>query len=181
MYSPDVMKYLSLQEVAYHDKMLSTPSSYGFVLAPNGNLYHLTRQYYHGVVIALLEPETAIGAGIGLPEREYVNVYDYQDFMFAVSDDLGYITVGIGIFNRISYDHNQKITKEQVDSLKKYFYNTDLLHDKFTTNQGDCSGAEAIRNLEAQYAHFKMNGGLTNEAGTTKLIEPEFDELGNLK
>lgn len=173
----DVVKYLTLQEVAHEDKALRLPSSFGFVVHPDGRLFHLVRQYYHGVAIALLEPKKAEEHGIGLPLRDYVDVYKYQDFMFDVADDLGYITVGLSIFNRISYDRSQNISKEQVDTMKKYFYNTGMLEDTFMTNQGDVSGAEAVRNLDAQHTKIKLNGGLHKEVDDVKLIEP--DELFN--
>lgn len=173
----DVLKHLTLQEVTHEDKALRLPSSFGFVVHPDGRLFHLVRQYYHGVAIALLEPKKAEEHGIGLPLREYTDIYKFQDFMFDVADDLGYITVGIGMFNRISFGRSQNISKEQVDTMKKYFYNTGMLEDTFMTNEGDVSGAEAVRIIDAQHTKIKMNGGLHKEAEGVKLIEP--DELFN--
>lgn len=173
----DVLKHLTLQEVVHEDKALRLPSSFGFVVHPDGRLFHLVRQYYHGVAIALLEPKKAEEHGIGLPLREYTDIYKFQDFMFDVADDLGYITVDIGMFTRISFGRSQNISKEQVDTMKKYFYNTGMLEDTFMTNEGDVSGAEAVRIIDAQHTKIKMNGGLHKEAEGVKLIEP--DELFN--
>lgn len=176
----DVKEYYAMQEMCHEDKALHLPTSFGFVVAPDGKLYHLNRQYCHGVIIAYLERQKAEEDGIGLPKRnEHLDVYGYQDFMFKVVHDIQYICVAFGVmYNRISFDSQLKVSKEQLDTMKKYFHNTLINHETFMTDFGDVSGDVLLRELDKLHNHQKMNGGFVQDV---ELIVPVNESgLGEL-
>jgi len=70
-------------------------SPFGWVIAEDGTAYALNRQYYHGVVCALLYPELAKAHEVGLPERDDHSVLAYQRFEHDLSDQMKVIRISI--------------------------------------------------------------------------------------
>ena len=72
----------------------------GALIAPDGTVYVLLHQFYHGVVLALLEPELTAAAGWE-PPRRHTNVYKYQRLGFRIQSQTSFLAFSNGylVFN----------------------------------------------------------------------------------
>lgn len=154
-YSPDEVMYI-------HDKNHNMRTRFGFVIDREGGLYHLMRQYNHGLVIAALNPKVALEKRILAPrmhkDDNILTVYDYQDFEFDVSEELGYIRVSIEIFPRISYHRFNPPTQKQVDALKAWAKSNGHLDDKFMSEGEDTQLRNIIATLDKVAKERKLAG-----------------------
>lgn len=161
-----------LRRIAVKDENVCMNGGYGFVIARNGDVWQLLKPFHHGAVIALLEPLRASESGYEIPEGGCFDVYKFQDFELE-NQDLGYLRVGIGMFNRISIGDDVKPTKEQVASLEKWLYNNDMLDDKFSTEVNECRGRIIINAFKKLIADDQIKSVRHLRGLDLELIEPK--------
>lgn len=160
----------------------------GFVVSPQGEIYVLRHRYTHGLVIASVEPEMAFKNGACPPQvcsdcRAMSNL-DYQTFSFEAKGN-GYIEFGNDFIKRLSFRRGSRedglgfmITQEQVDALRNFFTDNDMLDDKMETCFDFESTVRKTLNLLDKYLiDAKMRGKKGDKP--EKLIEPEESPLGN--
>ena len=135
---------LTIEDVAiYGSDAKYTP--YGYIIAEDGLIYSMTRQYVHGTILALLFPEKALEEGYEPPTRDY-NVYHYQNFELDHSHNLPIVRVSISISGLLNISKSDKpITKEQRMALSKVFATQGIkLQQQVNTEGGEMTASKAL-------------------------------------
>lgn len=146
---------------AFVDVNCNQPTTWGFLLDSNGVIYHINHQYCHGTMLAILHPEECLKYGLIPPRKESKdnphNVYLYQDFEFAAANRLGYLRFGSSFYFRLSF--NKDILNEKhVASLKKWFYNNDMLDMKIVSDWfSETTCRKLVSEMDALAQHNKVN------------------------
>lgn len=143
------------------DPELNQYSGYGFIIDREGRIFHILHQYCHGTMLAVLEPEEALRSGYFAPRKDpdfdVLSVFDYQEFEFEAANRLGYLRFGCGFYNRLSFDKDV-LNEKHVASLKKWFYNNDMLEEKLISDwMEECSCQKMVVKLDALAQHNKVN------------------------
>lgn len=156
----------------------SQMTSFGFVIAPDGCMYHLTEQYCHGAVMAALEPIQALKCGYIHPTKNlWIGVHNYQDFELSKGGkELNYIRFGCSWYNRVSGDLS-KCTPEQYKTLKNYFKNFDVVNEKVTTDRVIYStGQDLLKDVDRMLYDVKMGvKDVKQDEKLCELYEPKED------
>lgn len=109
---------LTLEDVCSAIGIEPVFSPYGYVIAPDGTVYSLCREWHHGVVLALLRPDLLEQAGYDAPRR-HCNVYKYQRFLFfAQHVQVPYVIISFGYAVQYAVSASEEsITSAQLSAL----------------------------------------------------------------
>ena len=69
-------------------------SPYGYIVTEDGTIYSLTKQWCHGVILAIVFPELAKEKGYAVPDENY-DVFKYQRFELDHSRETTVVRVSI--------------------------------------------------------------------------------------
>jgi len=140
-----------------------TYSPYGYIIDADGKVYSLTRQYYHGVVCALLYPAIAEERDIVVPaDPNKINVYDYQAFEHdeayripAIRISTGGLLGGIYVSKGIA-----PATEAQMESLRNTFKVMGLkARSKVAEDDGDFDVANCLQRMTSTDDYLQPEPG----------------------
>lgn len=95
-------------------------SPYGYIIDNAGVVYALTRQWVHGVICALLNPEHAVEKGYEPPTTEY-DVYHYQRYELDHMSELNLVRISNGMLGTNCNKGDRPATTEQIVAAAKCF------------------------------------------------------------
>lgn len=158
---------MSLDRFALATLPGTTPiySQYGYCIHPDGTVYALTGQFFHGVVLCFLFPDVALANGYALPanrdemeefcravpstkagESPHVQygVYAYQNFELDFGKQLNCLRVSNNAFVGVAVDRGvAAATPEQIVALRAVFNELDVgLRDRVQTNMCELKVSE---------------------------------------
>ncbi len=143
-------------------------SPYGYTIMEDGTIYSLTKQWTHGVLLAILFPEIAKEAGFEQPNEEY-NVFKYQRFELDNHDKLPVVRVAFSLITDFYISKGKgPATKEQVESMVKIFKTTGTrMNASIQTDAGEMTAGMFLKALR--------DGGPSYDSPspTTKLTTPK--------
>lgn len=122
---------------------------FGHVITEDGTIYTLRKQYAHGIICAILFPETAIKHGIGAPAKGAANVFEYQRFEIDCQHELPVIRISSGWSGVNISKGRKKATPQQIDSTRRCLLAAGLsLADDVETEEGQCTMRSLMKRLE---------------------------------
>ncbi len=129
---------------------------YGYVIASDGTIYTLRKQYYHGVVLALLYPEEREKQGFPVPVKRCIDVYNYQRFELDNHRSFPVIRVAFGLLGITVSKGKAGCSPEQVDALRKVFKRCKIaLTDTITCEYSDVTARKCLQIVEkADAEHY---------------------------
>ena len=94
-------------------------SPYGYVITEDGTIYSLTRQYTHGVILAMLYPEEAAEAGYDPVDEDY-NVFEYQAFELDNHERFPVVRIALGMMYSFNVSKgDMPATEAQINAVTK--------------------------------------------------------------
>jgi hypothetical protein len=130
-------------------------SPYGYVIQPDGTVYTLIHQYYHGIILACLYPKEAGAAGYAVPEepREDLSVFKYQRFELDNSPALGAVRIAISqmIDSLFFSKGNKPATDEQCTAVAACLRALGKrARDKIETEKGERTISQILEELRVE-------------------------------
>lgn len=153
-------------------------TTYGWVLSPEGVMYHTRYEYCHGLAIAALCPVEALKHGFISPpmfsKYECIHRNTYQDYGFIATREYGWIRFDQA-FNILRVDYYaENATQAQVDTMKDWFGYHDLMDRKCETYYTGSTVRKVIDRIQRDVTERKL--GKPKEE--IILIEPDQNEFG---
>lgn len=139
------MDRISTKELVY--------SSHGYVIMEDGTIYTLTKQWYHGVALAILFPDKAKAAGY-LPPEEEPDVFHYQRFELDSHNDFPVIRICPSrMITPPSINKGKKpATKEQLEAIRAVFKVLGLkARDIVNTDYSDTTVAQCYQLMNMEH------------------------------
>lgn len=93
-------------------------SPWGYVIAADGTVYSLTKQYAHGMVCALLFPKVAAQAGYGAPYED-ASVHHYQRFELDFQEHLPVVRIANSIGGKYISRGDAPCPPAQIDAVRR--------------------------------------------------------------
>ncbi len=143
-------------------------SPFGHVIMEDGTTYSLTKQWAHGVLLAILFPEIAKEKGYEPPDEEY-NVYKYQKFELDNHDTLPVVRVAFSLTTDFYISKGKApATKAQVESMVKIFKVLGARMDaSIQTDAGEMTARAFLKELRSGGPSYD------SPSPTTKLKTPK--------
>lgn len=125
-------------------------SGYGYVIAADGTVYALTRQWAHGILCAILFPDVAKEAGYVLPAKGAADAFEYQRFEIDNQAKLPVIRISMGFMSPFNISKNYKPAPHaQLNGLRAVLKaHGKSLSDEVNTNYGDVTVRKLLRDME---------------------------------
>ncbi|WAX22632.1 hypothetical protein [Acinetobacter phage vB_AbaP_HB01] len=153
-------------------------TTHGWVLSPEGVMYHTRYEYCHGLAIAALCPVEALKHKFIAPpmfsKYECIHRNEYQDFGFIATREYGWVRFDQA-FNILRIDFNtENVTQEQVNTMKDWFKYHDLLDRNCETYYTSSNVRKVLERIQCCVSERKLGKPLEEMI----LIEPDSSEFG---
>ncbi|AZF88529.1 hypothetical protein TAC_0141 [Acinetobacter phage TAC1] len=153
-------------------------TTHGWVLSPEGVMYHTRYEYCHGLAIAALCPVEALKHKFIAPpmfsKYECIHRNSYQDFGFIASREYGWIRFDQS-FNILRIDfYMEKVTQAQIDTMKDWFKYHDLLDRKCETYYTHSNIRKVLDRMQCEVSERKLG----KPPEEMILIEPDENGFG---